>query len=378
MGVARVLAAGLGALWLGHWAGPASAHDPGISRLTLAPVGTGFATTAVLARRDLEILVPMDLDYDGQLSDQERAQALPALRALARDAVTLSNGDRPLTPRLAEAELDDSDGVYLTQYYPESPGADISVAVPLLAELGSGHRQFLEVRDRHGQVLASTLLSASHSSHRLELARPGWLQVIGECIVIGAEHIRLGLDHLLFLLTLLLPAVLVYRAPRWESVTGLRPAVIAVLKVVTAFTLAHSITLTAAAMGWLTLPARLVEATIALSVVLTALHNLRPLLGQARWLVAFGFGLVHGFGFAGQLQALALPEDTLIAGLLGFNLGVELGQLAVVALVLPPAYAWRHSTGYRRYALQGGSLAAAGVAGLWFVERASGVALLPP
>ena len=149
-----------------------------------------------------------------------------------------------------------------------------------------------------------------------------------------------------------------------------------VLRVVTAFTLAHSITLSAAALGWLALPSRLVESAIALSVVLAALNNLRPVVEGRRWVVAFGFGLIHGFGFASVLADLGLPSGSLLLALLGFNLGVELGQLAIVAVFLPVAFALRGTRFYRSVVMAGGSVLIAVLAALWFAERAFNLKLL--
>ena len=120
---------------------------------------------------------------------------------------------------------------------------------------------------------------------------------------------------------------------------------------------------------------RLVESAIAFSVVLAALNNIWPLVHGRRWLVAFGFGLIHGFGFASVLTDLGLPREALLLALVGFNLGVELGQLAIVAAFLPLAYALRRTWGYRRIAFVGGSAAIGAVAGLWLVERAFDVKL---
>jgi hypothetical protein len=149
-----------------------------------------------------------------------------------------------------------------------------------------------------------------------------------------------------------------------------------VFKVVTAFTVAHSITLTLAVLGVIDLPSRLVESVIAASVVAAALNNVRPLVIGRLWTVAFGFGLVHGFGFASVLADLGLPQGALALALVGFNVGVELGQLAIVGLFLPLAYALRGSVFYRRWMMVGGSLAIALLAGAWLVERAAGVSVL--
>ena len=148
-----------------------------------------------------------------------------------------------------------------------------------------------------------------------------------------------------------------------------------VFKVATSFTVAHSITLSLAALSVIVLPSRLVESTIALSVVLAALNNIWPLVHGRRWAVAFGFGLIHGFGFASVLADLGLPREVLLLALVGFNVGVELGQLAIISVFLPLAYAMRGSWAYRRVVFVGGSAVIALTATLWLVERAFDVKL---
>ena len=138
---------------------------------------------------------------------------------------------------------------------------------------------------------------------------------------------------------------------------------------VTAFTLAHSITLSLAALGVISLPSRLVESVIAASVVLAALNNLRGTIEGKRWIMAFGFGLIHGFGFASVLADLGLPQNALVLALVGFNVGVELGQLAIVAAFLPVAFLLRRTWFYRVGVLTGGSILVAVVASWWLVQR---------
>jgi len=145
---------------------------------------------------------------------------------------------------------------------------------------------------------------------------------------------------------------------------------------VTSFTVAHSITLSLAALGMISLPSRLVESAIAVSVVLAALNNLIPLVGGRRWLVAFAFGLIHGFGFASVLAELGLPRDALVLALVGFNLGVEAGQLSIVAGFLPLAYFLRRGWFYRQVILFGGSTAIAAIAMVWLLERALNMKLI--
>ncbi len=203
----------------------------------------------------------------------------------------------------------------------------------------------------------------------------GW-QALLQFGLQGLWHIWIGFDHILFLLSLLLPAVLVYQSRRWVPAEGFRQGGVEVLKVVTAFTVAHSITLTLATLQWVVLPSRLVESTIAASVVLAALNNVWPLFQGQRWTVAFLFGLIHGFGFASVLTDLGLPSSALLVALFGFNLGVEVGQLAIVAVFLPLAWGLRSTAFYRRGVMTVGSLMIAALASIWLTERLFDVQLL--
>jgi uncharacterized membrane protein YqjE len=156
----------------------------------------------------------------------------------------------------------------------------------------------------------------------------------------------------------------------WRPVPRLRPALLDVLRIVTAFTVAHSITLSLAALEIVTLPSRLVESAIAASVVLAAVNNLVPVLRQDRWMAAFVLGLMHGFGFSATLMDLDLPRSNLVQTLFGFNLGVEIGQIAIVAAFVPLAYAVRGTAAYRRVGLVAGSCVIVVLATIWLVERA--------
>jgi hypothetical protein len=163
----------------------------------------------------------------------------------------------------------------------------------------------------------------------------------------------------------------------WAPRPGARAALSETLKLVTAFTLAHSITLGLAASGAIDPPSRVIESLIALTVLLAALDNLRPFVPGPRWLMVGLFGLVHGVGFAGPLKDLGLRGAELVLPLLGFNLGVELGQLAVVALLLPVALVLRDRAAYRRWIVPGGSGLIAVLATLWLAERSLALQLLP-
>lgn len=193
----------------------------------------------------------------------------------------------------------------------------------------------------------------------------------------GMMHIWTGIDHILFLLTLILPAVFFLRQKKWEARGAFRDTGVEIVKTVSAFTLAHSLTLCLVTFHLLTLPPRLVESVIAFSVLLVGLNNIFPVIHEGRWKLAFLFGLVHGIGFAEVLADLQLPTGTLINSLLGFNLGVEIGQLSIVGVTLPLAFALRRTLFYRQFVFFGGSVAASCVAALWLVDRVLNLEFMP-
>jgi hydrogenase/urease accessory protein HupE len=180
-------------------------------------------------------------------------------------------------------------------------------------------------------------------------AGTGWTSFIA----MGAEHILSGPDHLLFLLALLALA------------KGAWP----IVRIVTGFTVAHSITLSLAALGIVDVPGRIVEPLIAATIMWVALENLvAPARARWRWLVAAAFGLVHGLGFASGLTELGLPRDAMVRALIGFNVGVELGQLAFVAVIMPPVV-WLSRPGRLPRLPQGLSVLVAVMGAAWLVER---------
>jgi hypothetical protein len=251
----------------------------------------------------------------------------------------------------------------------------LQITYTLFADLDPQHRGLLNLL-AHGQT-RSAVLDARAGAQRFELGEVNRWAQFGDYLREGVFHIWVGFDHILFLLSLLLPAVMAWRAMRWQPVAGFRDALWDVFRIVTSFTVAHSITLSLAALGIVALPSRLVESAIAASVVVAALNNLRPVVEGRRWMVAFGFGLVHGFGFASVLTELGLPRDALVLALVGFNVGVEIGQLAIVALFLPLAYSLRRTRFYRRAVMTGGSIVIAAVAGTWLAERVFNFKVLP-
>ena len=221
------------------------------------------------------------------------------------------------------------------------------------------------------------LLTMDAPEWSVSLKEPGALHQFIAFTWEGVFHIWIGIDHILFLIALLLPSVLRYRNGKWEPVSNFHDAIINVLKVVTGFTIAHSITLSLAALQVITLPSRFVESVIALSVVLAALNNLYPVVRDRTWMVAFAFGLIHGFGFANVLADLQLPTATLAIALFSFNVGVELGQVAIVAGVFPIIFGLRSHSIYQPLKLRLGSAVIALIACGWMVDRVFQLEMMP-
>ena len=193
----------------------------------------------------------------------------------------------------------------------------------------------------------------------------------------GVWHIWIGIDHILFLVALLLPSVLRLENGKWVPVSNFKTAFYNVLKVVTAFTVAHSVTLTLATLDIVTLPSKWVEAVIALSVVLAAINNIYPMVSDRVWAVALGFGFIHGFGFANVLADLELPTGTLAVALFSFNIGVELGQLAIVIVMFPIIFLLRQKSFYQPIKLRLGSAVIGLIASLWIVDRVFELEFMP-
>ena len=189
----------------------------------------------------------------------------------------------------------------------------------------------------------------------------------------GVWHIWIGFDHILFLISLLLPAALIAQGRDWTPRHGFKSTFMQVLGIVTAFTLAHSITLGLVIFGVISLPSQFVESVIALSIAVAAANNLYPVIKRNIWVLTFAFGLIHGMGFAGALEELGLPDNARWLALVGFNLGVEFGQAAIVLVVLPVIYVMRNSYMYRRKLIRILSSLIIAVAIFWFLQRAFGL-----
>ena len=361
---------------------PAHAHKPSDSYLTLKVDGETVEGQWDIALRDLDFALGLDANQDGAITWGEVRAKHADIAAYALSRLTLGPQNAPCPAKVTGHLVDNhSDGAYEVLRFTAQCGAApkvLAVDYRLFAEIDPQHRGLLNLQAK-GSTRAA-ILGSNAPMQRFTLGeQSNWEQFV-DYTNEGVWHIWTGFDHILFLLSLLLPAVLVRStAPgeTWKPAPSFRAAFVDVLKVVTAFTLAHSITLSLAALSIVSLPSRLVESCIAASVVLAALNNVRPVVYRGRWLIAFFFGLIHGFGFASVLADLGLPQESLLLALIAFNVGVELGQLAIVGVFLPIAYRLRATTFYLRGVLVAGSVGIVLIAGTWLVERAFNLRILP-
>jgi hypothetical protein len=357
---ARVLA--VGAFWVcGLAASPAWAHKPSDAHLRLDADGSTLTGRLDIAVRDLDGALGLDSDGKGEITWAELSAAAPRIADYVEHRLAIGSDGTPCAVHLGSPALAElSDGAYwalpISARCTHDPRS-IEIAYSLLFDIDSMHRGLAHVA---GQTVI------------VRDARPVQIALddatsFASFVKEGVWHIWMGIDHILFLVCLILPAVFQRRTQRWTAADSLRDVCKEVFEIVTAFTLAHSITLVISGVGLVALPSRFVETAIALSVVAAALNNLLRTV-DARWAVAFALGLLHGFGFSSVLIDLGLPSRELIGALLGFNLGVELGQAAIVCALLPVLFWIRRTLAYQAL-LWAGSGTVAIIAALWSFQR---------
>ena len=299
-----------------------------------------FEKTAIhgqwqIAIRDLELAIGLDSNRDTQVSWGEIQAKEQTIRAYAQANLQIDRSGEACSYKFGTTMISDLNaGMFL--YLPltgqcANSGAT-TVQYNLLFDIDSSHRGIATVYE--DDRLHSLLFTPVQRSVTLAQQSASLLTHMKNFVVEGVWHIWIGLDHILFLVALLLPIVLGSKESRTKNLNygGMLREI---FKVVTAFTVAHSITLILASLNIVSLPSRLVESLIALSVAVSGLNIIVPIFRGRHWQIAFGFGLIHGFGFAGVLSDLSLPTAQYISGLLSFNLGVEIGQLVIVLVLVP-------------------------------------------
>ena len=356
----------------------AMAHSSSNSYLTLSAPENQLTLRADIHLRDIDLIFDLDNDHDGQITWGEVHARSSELSIWLGQGIQIDASGQGCT--LGAADLRASlhaDGTYLSaQWVAHCPGltsvnsANLTLRYGLMFAQDNLHRGLLKVDFPAYQ--SSALLSPERPVAQVTQVESSTLRVFARYLIEGVWHIWIGVDHILFLLSLLVLAPLIpsrQRVTHWKAATHARPLVFDVMAVVTAFTVAHSITLGLSVTKWLEPSVDLIEPAIALSVVLAALNNLLGWSALKRWRLAFVFGLVHGFGFANVLLDLGLPASALVAALGGFNVGVELGQLAIVMAFLPVAWLLRNTLFYRWVVVTGGSLIIIIMGLIWTFER---------
>jgi hydrogenase/urease accessory protein HupE len=320
---------------------PILAHDPGLSALEVRVERQQIVAVLSLAAADAEVA--------GGRDDTGK---------LAIEAIEIRSDGQPLAGRLNRLWSDERNGLHARVVYAHTPGATLIVRSTIPARLLRGHRQLVSIKAPDRTLLAERMLDArvnEVSATVSAAATPPWT-TMARFVELGVAHILTGYDHLLFLAGVLM----VIR--RWRDV----------IQTITAFTIAHSITLALATLGLVNVPGRIVEPLIAASIVYVGLENLLRDVGASRWKLTFGFGLVHGLGFATALRDLGIGTSGMAVALplASFNAGVEIGQLAV-SLALVPLF-WRLSAAAARAPLQfasAGSLLVVLAGACWLLER---------
>ena len=328
-----------------------------------------------IALRDLDFAIGLDTDADGQVTWGELKSRRQAIEKYALSSLVLAsagggNSTCAIQPRELLTDQHVDGGYAVLRFAAECPESTSAFLIryTLLFDQDPNHKGLLTLRTPGSEQIH--VFTQQARSHTAELSHSSTGDAFLSFVRQGVIHIWQGYDHLLFLLTLLLPAVLRREGNRWLARESLRDSLVGIAKIVTAFTVSHSITLVAASLGVVQLPTRWVESVIALTVLLGALNILFPVVRSRMWVVALCFGLVHGFGFASVLGELGLTKANLAIGLVGFNVGVELGQLAVVGVLVPLSFLVRASKFYRIGLVPGGAVAIALLSTYWFAIRA--------
>jgi hypothetical protein len=335
---------------------PARAHELNTSYAHVAVTADSVTVAFVFDVGELAAAFELDADGDGIITGEELLNSAQGVyryleqRAALRVDATAARLQRSGTWFTRDAQ---GNAFMHFGFAVSTAGMPDSLALRIDLSEAFGRDHVNLVRVEIGDHVYQAALTAARPERTIHLERPPTLfQQVGAYTLLGIEHIFIGFDHILFLL-----ALIIIGGTFWELV-----------KIVTAFTIAHSITLILAALEIIVLPSSFVEPAIALSVAYVAAENFVIDTARFRWMVTFAFGLVHGFGFAGVLTELGLPRDGLAASLLAFNVGVEIGQIAIVALLFPLViWVTRHPRRRRMVTAVSAVIFVFGLA--WFVER---------
>jgi len=361
----------------------AYAHAPGEHYIWLSVDDSKVHGNVEINVTDLANLPGISIDPDATLTDEMLAPHADTLISYVTDRFGISANDTPLTLALTGVSARSFDEGNFAQVAFQAPvtredAQFLSIRDEMLYEVNPRHRGLLMiVENAAGQKTPegtiSLVFNGNNAVQTVDVNNPPGLLNRLQFVWQGILHIWFGFDHVLFLLSLLLTSVLVRQTAGWRSASNFKSALWSVLKIVTVFTLAHSVTLLLAALDYAKLPSQFVESVIALSIIVAALSNIIGRFDSKKLLFVLAFGLFHGLGFASVMADLPFRMENILSVVLFFNLGVELGQIAIVAVVFPLLYAARNTSWYVPVIVKGGSALLILIAAYWLFQRVTGV-----
>ncbi len=315
---------------------------------------------------DLEQQVALDVNQNTQISWGELKSQKTAINRYAKNTLSVLQNEQTCPLTITDNyQLDNHFNeayLVLPLVFSCNTDADVTLTYRAFFNQDANHKVIVNVNQ------VSRVFTIDEQQHTFTTGQSSYLTTFNQYVYQGVLHIWIGIDHILFLIALLLTCVLTRNDSHWQAIASKKHIIKHTAWIVTAFTLAHSLTLTATALNLVSPSSRWVELGIAISVLFAALNNVWPVILRLGWLT-FAFGLLHGMGFASVLGELGLSSDYQLLSILAFNLGVELGQLSILCIALPVLLTMRNKPIYIKWVMPIGSLAIAAMAILWCVER---------
>lgn len=348
----------------------APAHQMSTAYITLQHSDTELTGEWQIRWTDLDLAIGLDTDGDNTLRWGEVQKNTDRIMNYLQSHLFLGSDNRGCDLTFSPDIKHDShmnEGYLWVSFNTHCPPVkSFSLSYSAMFDFDQDHKAILNVESPDGA--SSYVLSAQEQIQQIQPNASSAIKTFSTYLQQGVIHIWMGIDHILFLIALLLTSVLTRKDRRWHADISAGQVVRNTLWIVTAFTLAHSLTLTATAMNWLNFSSRWVEVGIAISVLLTAINNIWPMIIRLGW-ITFAFGLLHGMGFASVLMELGLSSQHRLISILAFNLGVEIGQLAILIILIPVLLSFRYQNWYKNYGMKIASAAIGVIAVFWTVQR---------
>ncbi len=358
---------------------PVNAHKLGESYIYLRVYEDKLTGTFHITLRDVNNALGLQAS-DVQITEDNWADRIGEVHSLYKEKVQFFVGDNELPIRFTGSDrlLGKDRWLFMKFVIIEDSNTPdvIEIDYKVLFDRDPDHVALVAIEhfweasifDNKGQI--SLIFSPDNHRQQLSFSGHSVFQGFMGIVKLGIKHIWNGTDHVLFIIALILPAAMLRKKTDWQPVREFRPAILYVIKIITLFTIAHSVTLSVAALGLFRLPSRIVESVIAISIAVAALDIIFPIFKRKIGWVVFIFGLFHGFGFASVLKRLGVLGEHAALSLFGFNLGVEIGQVVIICIIFPVIYLIRHSAFYPKIIMRYGAAAMIMLAIYWFVDRA--------